>query len=95
MCVAVAVTCLEGKRIKNLNQERLLAFQNKIQTHKRFKRTLFIRTKTQHANFRGTSLYQATKLRLNNSYTAKNDEKMRWSSSPSHFFIVFRRVTVV
>ena len=39
----------------------------RIQTHKRFKRTLFIRTKTQSANFRGNPLYQATKRHLNNS----------------------------
>ena len=35
-----------------------------IQTYKRFKRTLFIRTKTQSANFGGIPLYQATKRHL-------------------------------
>ena len=30
--------------------------------------------KTQHANFRGNPLYQATKRHLNNSYTVKNDD---------------------
>ena len=39
----------------------------KIQTHERFNRTLFIRTKTQSANFRGNPLRQATKRYLNNS----------------------------
>ena len=34
---------------------------DKIQTHKRFKRTLFIKTKTQSANFWGNPLCQATK----------------------------------
>ena len=34
---------------------------------KRFKRTLFIRTKTQSANFGGNPLYQAAKRDLNNS----------------------------
>ena len=33
-----------GKERKNLKQEGLLAFWNKIQTHKRFKRMPFIRT---------------------------------------------------
>ena len=37
---------------------------DRIKTRKRFKRTLFIRTKHQHANFRGNSLYQATKRHL-------------------------------
>ena len=32
-----------------------------------FKRTLFIRTKTQSANFRGNLLYQATTGHLNNT----------------------------
>ena len=34
---------------------------SRLQAHKRFKRTLFIRTKTQSANFRGNLFYQATK----------------------------------
>ena len=38
-----------------------------IQTHKRFRRTLFIRTKTQSANFWANPLCQATKRHLNNS----------------------------
>ena len=38
-----------------------------VQTHTRFKRTLFIRTKTQPAHFRSNPLYQATKRHLNNS----------------------------
>ena len=38
--LSVDSTCLW----KNLKQEWLLAFWNKMQTHKRFKRTLFIRT---------------------------------------------------
>ena len=41
--------------------------QAKIKTHKRFKRTLSMTTKTQSANFWGNSLYQATKQNLNNS----------------------------
>ena len=49
--------------------------QNCIQTHKRFKRTLFIRTKTQSANFRGNPVCQATEQRLNGSY---------FSSTSSH-----------
>ena len=42
----------------------------KIQTHKSFKRVLFIRTTTQHANFGGNPLHQATtwhKQRLMNN----------------------------
>ena len=35
--------------------------QSKIQTHIRFKRTLFIRTKTQSESFGGNPLYQPTK----------------------------------
>ena len=38
---------------------------NVIQTHTRFKRTLFIRTKTQSEHFWGNTLYQATKQHLN------------------------------
>ena len=37
------------------------------QTHKRFKRTLFIKTETQSANFRGNPRCQATKRHLSNS----------------------------
>ena len=35
--------------------------QQKSQRHKRFKRKLFIRQKTQNVNFQGNPLYQATK----------------------------------
>ena len=38
-----------------------------VQTEKGFKRTLFTRTKTQHANVCGNLLCQATKRHLNNS----------------------------
>ena len=38
---------------------------SKLRTHEKFKRTLFIQTKTQSANFRGNPLYQATKQQLN------------------------------
>ena len=38
---------------------------NVIQIHKKFKRTLFIRTKTQSAHFWGNTPYQATKQHLN------------------------------
>ena len=38
-----------------------------IQTHKTFKRTLFIRTRQNQHIFRGNPLCQATKQRLNNS----------------------------
>ena len=45
------------KRLKKKKKKQL-----KIQTHKKFKRTLFIRRKnTTCANFRGKPLYQATK----------------------------------
>ena len=48
----------------------------KIQTHKRFKRTLiFYDIDTQSANFQSNPLRQATKRHLNKSYTVKNDEK--------------------
>ena len=40
---------------------------SKIQTHKQFKITRFIRTKQKHANFGGNPLYQATKQHLNNN----------------------------
>ena len=42
---------------------------------KRFKRTLFIRTQTSSANFRGIPLCRATKRHLNNSSMVKNDGK--------------------
>ena len=57
--------------------------QNKIKTHKRFKKTktkkntLFIRRKTQHANFRGNPLYQATKRHSNKSLTEKKKKKKK------------------
>ena len=38
---------------------------NMTQTHKRFKGTLFIRTKTPSANFRGNPLYKSTKRHSN------------------------------
>ena len=44
------------------SQDRL--FWSKIQIHKRFKRTLFIRTKTHSANIRGNPISQATKQHL-------------------------------
>ena len=47
---------------------------NTFQTHKRFKRTLFIRTKKQSTIFQDNPLCQATKRHLNNSWTVKNDE---------------------
>jgi len=40
------------------------------------KERLFSRTKTQSANVRANPLCQGTKRHLNNSYTAKNDEKL-------------------
>ena len=46
---------------------RGLVCVNVIQTHKRFKRTLFIRTKTQSANFRGNRPCQATERHLTNN----------------------------
>ena len=52
------------------------SLSSKIQAHKSFKRKLFIRgEKTQHGNFRGNSLYQATKRHLNNSSALKNEIK--------------------
>ena len=59
-----------------------------IQTHERLERMLFIRTKTQHANFRGNPIYQATKRHLNNSYTMKDDEK--WDGELNHFSVLGR-----
>ena len=58
----------------------------RIQTDERFKRTLFIRTKTQPAIFRGNPLYQAIKRHLNNIQTVKNDEK--WDGKLIHFVVV-------
>ena len=58
---------LAGKlRGPTMDQVQTTNFINS-QTHERFKRTLFIRTKTHSANFRGYRLYQATKRHLNNS----------------------------
>ena len=45
-----------------------------MSTHEKFKRTLFIRTKTLSANFRSNPLYRATKRQQLNS--EKQDEKL-------------------
>ena len=62
-----------------------------IQTHKRFKRTLFFffffKDKTQHANFFGYPLYQPTKRHLNNSWTVKNDEKLNGEQNHLSVFV--------
>ena len=50
----------------------------KIQTHKRFKITLFIRSQTQYANLRGNPLYQATKRHLIKRLNGEKRWKMRW-----------------
>ena len=53
---APKITHLAGK---NLKQDWLLAFSNKIQIRNRFKRTLFIGTKHNMRIFQGNDLYQA------------------------------------
>ena len=45
------------RRPGNTHLRHTQSVRLKIQTHKRFKIMLFIRTKTQHANFRGNPLY--------------------------------------
>ena len=49
----------------NPNREPGDSGEHRIQTYRRFKRTLFYQDKTQHENFRGNPLYQATKRQLN------------------------------
>ena len=67
------------------SQPRCCSFV-RIQTHKRFKRKLFIKTRTQPPNFRGSPVYRATKRHLNNSLTLKKRWKMRRKARP---FICF------
>ena len=50
---------------KNLKQEELLVFKNKI--HKRFKRTVLFGTKHNLQILWSNPLYQATKHHLNNT----------------------------
>ena len=54
-----------SNKLWNLTQECLLTFLNKIQTHKKLKRMLFIMT--EHENFPGKRLFQTTKWHLHNS----------------------------
>jgi len=59
----LAVICA-SVLIANVSLVDLTCLRNalrKIKTHKRFKRTLFIRTETQPANFRSNLLCQDTK----------------------------------
>ena len=58
--------------VRCASQHHSLTGEHMIQPHKRFKRMLLIRTKTQSAIFGGNPLYEATK---HSSYTVKNDEK--------------------
>ena len=73
-CVCVCILCVRviiNKRSFEPFCVWLLLFfaykYFKIQTHKRFKRTLFIRTKHNVHIFGVNPLYQATKRHLNNS----------------------------
>ena len=68
VCVTVCVTVcvcehfILGSQLVGYSLHfRYFLFWRKIQTHKRFKQMLFIRTKTQSANFQGDLFYQATK----------------------------------
>ena len=67
---------------ENLKQECLLAFWNKIQTHKRFNRTLFIRIRTKHNMqiFGVILFFQATKQQLNGE---------QWDVELRHLLICF------
>ena len=74
--------------------------RNGIQTHERLKnktKNAVYQDKTQHANFRGNSLYQATKRHLNNSKRKKEKEKkkkkkkMRWRDKPLIFSCLVQR----
>ena len=56
-----AVSILLKLKKNKLFLNEMLPFKNMSQTHKRFRRTLFIRTKTQSADFQGNPLCQATK----------------------------------
>jgi len=51
-----------------------------IHAHKRFERTLFIRTKTQSANLRGNPLCRATKRYLNKQLNGEKRWIMRWKA---------------
>jgi len=73
-----SVSC-QNEKIMNFRLSLL------IQTHKRFKRTLFIRTR-QPANFRYNPLYEATKRQLNKQINGEKRLKMRWKAKP---FICF------
>ena len=59
-----AGVCTVGRMFVDDSDDATSVF-GKIQTHKRFKRMLFIRTQTRSANCPGNPLYQATKRHLN------------------------------
>ena len=68
-----------------ISETRQTAGVLKQDPNKRFKRTLFIRTKTQSANFRGNPLWQATKRHL--TFNRWKRWKMSWKTK-SHLFLV-------
>ena len=67
---------------KNLKQEWLLAFWNKIQTHKRFKIRLFARTKHNMWIFGAIPSIKPP----NDIQTTIKWWKMRWKANPLTFF---------
>ena len=101
------VKSLNSYTNRNLKQEWLLA-PSKTETRKRFKRTVFIRTKIQSANFWGNFYFILSSYKTTLKTTKNWDEKLNhlsvfgWAmlfSCPvletSIFFIVFHRLTVV
>ena len=67
----------------------------KIQTHERFKRTLFIRTKTKPANCRGNPLCQATKRHSSEHWTGKQHISTKKQISGLAFHLVFSSLFAV
>ena len=78
--------CLTASNLSPLEASLQNVSHFKIQMHKRFNRMLFIRTKTQSANFLCNRLCQTTKWHLNNSSMVKNKWKMRWEIKELIFF---------
>ena len=69
------------QKIKNKN-----IFKIQIQTHKRFKRTLFIKTKTQSADFQGKSPLSSYKTTLKQQLNGEKQWK-KWDGKLNHLSV--------
>ena len=88
-CINISRTAMQSVLMEILmkSETRMTASVLKQDPNTRkVQRSAVYSDKTQHVNFQGNALYQATKRHLNNSWTVKNDEK--WDGELSHLSVL-------